>query len=210
MVEPPEVFEPLAERLIADVETLKALSDPMRLRILETMVTRPNEAWTVKRLAAALGVGPTKLYHHVGILEERELIRVAGTRVVSGIIETSYRIAQLSLRLDRSLLAGGVPESVDDVMRTVIDGVRDGIVASIRAGVADTSPDAPPERRLLLSRGLARVRPERALELHERMQALLTEFDAFDMDPDGEAFGYIVGLYPVAERRTPEEDATDD
>jgi hypothetical protein len=129
---------------------------------------------------------------------------------VSGIIETSYRIAQLSLRLDRSLLAGGVPETVDDVMRTVIDGVRDGILASIRAGVADTSPDAPPERRLLLSRGLARVRPERALELHERIQALLTDFDAFDMDPDGEAFGYIVGLYPVAEHRTPEEDAPDD
>ena len=50
--------QPVAERVISDVETLKALSDPVRLRILETMVTAADEAWTVKRLAAALGVGP--------------------------------------------------------------------------------------------------------------------------------------------------------
>ena len=31
--------EPATERIISDVETLKALSDPVRLRILETMVT---------------------------------------------------------------------------------------------------------------------------------------------------------------------------
>ena len=87
------------------METLKALSDPVRLRILETMVQAADEDWTVKRIATALGVGPTKLYHHIAILEERELIRVAGTRVVSGIIETRYRIAQLSVRLDRTLLS---------------------------------------------------------------------------------------------------------
>src|SRR5215471_9517340 len=98
-------FTPLPERVVSDVDTLKALSDPVRLRILETMVQAPGDAWTVKRLASALGVGPTKLYHHIAILEERELVRVAGTRVVSGIIETSYRIAQLSVRLDRAMLS---------------------------------------------------------------------------------------------------------
>jgi DNA-binding transcriptional ArsR family regulator len=202
-----ETFEPAAEHVISDVETLKALSDPVRLRILETMVSRPHESWTVKRLAEALGTGPTKLYHHVGILEERGLIRIAGTRVVSGIIETRYRIAQLSLRLDRGLLSAGIPETVDDLMRTVLDGVRDGIVESLAAGVADNAPDAPPHRRLLLSRGLARVRRERAAELHERMRALLAELDEIHDDPDGEPFGYLVGLYPMTERQTTDDQA---
>src|SRR4026208_199358 len=121
---------PVTERIISDVVTLKAISDPIRLRILETMVTAADEAWTVKRLAAALGTNPTKLYHHINILEERELIRVAGTRVVSGIIETSYRIAQLSLRLDRALLSGAGPDvrsSVHDVLAVIFDSVRDEI-----------------------------------------------------------------------------------
>src|SRR4029079_5425971 len=97
-------FQPAAERVISDVETLKAISDPVRLRILETMVTAADEAWTVKRLAQALDTNPPKLYRRTNIQDGREFIRFAGTRVVSGIIETSYRIAQLSLRLDRALL----------------------------------------------------------------------------------------------------------
>ena len=128
---------PIPQRVIADVETLKALSDPIRLRILETMVQAADEEWTVKRIAAALGVGPTKLYHHIGILEERELIRVAGTRVVSGIIETRYRIAQLSVRLDRSLLSGPGPTdeasaAIDGMLETIFDTAREDVTRALR------------------------------------------------------------------------------
>jgi DNA-binding transcriptional ArsR family regulator len=195
-------FEPEAERTIGDVETLKAISDPVRIRILDTMLSRPEDAWTVKRLASALGVGPTKLYHHVNVLEERGLIRPSGTRVVSGIIETRYRVAQLSIRLDRRLLAGGrVPEAVDQLMRTVLDGVRNAIEESLRAGVAVADPEAPPAQRLILARGLTRLPPERAAELHERMRALIAEFDALDdAGDDAQPFGYLVGLYPMTVR----------
>ena len=134
---------PLAERTISDVETLKALSDPMRLRILEAMVQAPDEAWTVKRLAATLGVGQTKLYHHIAILEERELIRVAGTRVVSGIIETRYRIAQLSVRLDRSLLSSrhdDASAAVEDVLRSLFDTAREDVGRALRSGASVCTP----------------------------------------------------------------------
>ena len=178
---------PAAERVISDVETLKALSDPVRLRILETMVTAADEAWTVKRLAAALGVGPTKLYHHVNILEEREFIRVAGTRVVSGIIETSYRLAQLSVRLDRALLTGGgddVRSSVHDVMAVIFDSVRDEIEQGLRSGLVTAGEDDP--LRELLIRGLTRIHPDRAAELRERLRALIAEYDD-DTHREGQA-----------------------
>ena len=45
--------EPLPERLVGDVETLRALSDPLRLRILEIMTARSDETFTVKRLATS-------------------------------------------------------------------------------------------------------------------------------------------------------------
>ena len=156
---------PAAERIISDVETLKALSDPVRLRILETMVTAADEAWTVKRLAAALGTNPTKLYHHINILEERELIVVAGTRVVSGIIETSYRIAQLSLRLDRALLSGAgadVRSSVHDVLAVIFDSVRDEIERGLASGLIKSSDDPLSE---LLIRGLTMLPTDRVAEL---------------------------------------------
>jgi DNA-binding transcriptional ArsR family regulator len=205
---------PAAERVISDVETLKALSDPVRLRILETMVTAADEAWTVKRLAAALGVGPTKLYHHVNILEEREFIRVAGTRVVSGIIETSYRLAQLSVRLDRALLSGGgadVQNSVHDVLAVIFDSVRDEIERGLRSGLVTGGEDDP--LRELLIRGLTMVHPDRAAELRERLRALIAEYDTDAPEkaaPGSVPFGYLIALYPLPEPRTTYPEATDD
>ena len=209
-----EAEQPANERVISDVETLKALSDPVRLRILETMVTAADETWTVKRLAAAMEVGPTKLYHHVNILEEREFIRVAGTRVVSGIIEKSYRIAQLTVRLDRALLTGGgedVQRSVHDVMAVIFDSVRDEIEQGLRSGLVSAGEDDP--LRELLIRGLTRIHPDRAAELRERLRALLAEFDTDTHDtaePGSVPFGYLIALYPFPAPQTTYPEASDD
>ncbi|HXU86940.1 MAG TPA: helix-turn-helix domain-containing protein [Verrucomicrobiae bacterium] len=198
---------PDAERVVSDVETLKALSDPVRLRILETMVQAAAEDWTVKRIATALGVGPTKLYHHIAVLEERDLIRVAGTRVVSGIIETRYRIAQLSVRLDRALLSSAGPSdeasaAVDEMLRTVFDTAREDAGRALRSGALQLDPDGRPARGLL-RQDLKRLTPARATELRERLVALLEEFDAdADADPGGTPFGLLIALYPVADGRT--------
>ena len=204
---------PAAERIISDVETLKALSDPVRLRILETMVTAADEAWTVKRLAAALGTNPTKLYHHINILEERELIVVASTRVVSGIIETSYRIAQLSLRLDRALLSGAGPDvrnSVHEVLAVIFDSVRDEIERGLASGLIKSSDDPLSE---LLIRGLTMLPPDRATELRTRLRALLEEFDVAGPDqvePRAVPFGYLLAIYPFPEPQTTYPEASDD
>jgi DNA-binding transcriptional ArsR family regulator len=199
---------PIPLRVISDVDTLRALSDPVRLRILELMVGRHRETWTVKRLAGELGMGPTKLYHHVKVLEERGLIRAAGTRVVSGIIETSYRTAQLSLQLDRGLIAeGAVPPAVDELLRNVLDGVRLAIEAGIRSGAVLQGADADPPRRLLLSRGLIRVPAARAAEIHDRFRTFVEGLDDLgEDDPDAVSLGFVVGLYPLANDTTEETD----
>jgi DNA-binding transcriptional ArsR family regulator len=195
----------LAERTISDVETLKALSDPVRLRILETMVQAPRDAWTVKRLAAALEVGPTKLYHHIAILEERELIRVAGTRVVSGIIETSYRIAQLSVRLDRSLLssapAGEAGAAIEETLRSIFDTAREDVAAALRSGAMRVDA-AEGSARGVIRQDLHKLTEARAAELKARLAALLAEFedDPDDASADGQPYGLLVALYPIRDR----------
>lgn len=206
---------PVPERVISDVETLKALSDPVRLRILETMLQAANEDWTVKRIAAALEVGPTKLYHHIGILEERGFIRPAGQRVVSGIIETRYRIAQLSVRLDRSLLTGGAGDegagAIEEVLGSIFETARQDVGRALRSG--QMTLDAAGERsRGILRQDLTRLSPARAAELRDRLTALLDEFEAdadgaADEAPDAVPFGLLVAVYPVTDTRV---EPTDD
>ena len=200
--------EPVAERRISDVETLKALSDPLRLRILELMTTGRDEAFTVKRLAAVMEVSQTKLYHHVNLLVERELIHPVGTRVVSGIIETSYRIAQLSVSLDRGLLTGDSPE-LHDMLTTVFDGARGDIERGIRTGLIDLGEESDPLRRVALAKGLARLSPARATEFHARLKDLVASFDDDSTDAEANEYGFVLGLYPLAGLPAEERSADD-
>ena len=191
-------IEPLAERVVSDVETLRALSDPLRIRILEAMVEADRESWTVKRIAVALGVGPTKLYHHIKILEDRELIRPAGQQLVRGIVETSYRIGQLQLRLDRRLLASGeadVQSAAQEAITAVFEQARADLERAMAAGLVHVDGEADPRRPLLLRRDLFRTTPERAAELRERLAALLDEYGS---DTDGDlTLGLLVSLHPL-------------
>lgn len=207
-------FQPEDVRLIGDVESLRAISDPTRLRILETMVQRQDPAWSVKELAAELGVPQTRLYHHVEQLLERDLIRPVERRVVSGIIETRYRVAAKSFQLDRRLLAGdaeGQRQILHDTLVAVFDTARNEVEEAIRTGAVDMDEAAPEERRVMLSRGLARLSPGRAAELRRRLRAIEDEFGE-DLDPDGQAYGVVFAVYPMprpAEGAEPDEPGSD-
>ena len=131
---------------------------------------------------------------------------------MSGIIETSYRIAQLTVRLDRALLTGGDPEvqgSLHDVMAVIFDSVRDEIERGLASGMIKSSDDPLSE---LLIRGLTRVHPDKAVELRRRLRELLEEFDD-DTTPRRAGLGSVrlpVALYPFPESTTTYPEATDD
>ena len=194
-------FKTEAVRTIGDVETLKVLSDPLRLRIIETLVQRSDPPWSVKEIAAALGVPQTRLYHHVDQLVEHDLVRPVERRVVSGIIETRYRVVARSFQLDRRMFVGGSEESraaLHETLVSVFDTARHEIEVAIHLGSIDVSDGAPPERRLVLSRGVVHLSPVRAAELRERLLAMLEEFEV-DSDPaDGSAaYGTVLAVYPL-------------
>ena len=203
MAPPPEIepdFMPVPVLQVGDVETLRAISDPTRMRLLEVMVTRQDPAWSVKELAAVLGVPQTRLYHHIELLGERGLLRAVEQRVVSGIIETRYRVAARSFQLDRKLFAGDTDEA-REVFAGMLDAVfgraREEVEEAVRADASVLSKDAPLHRQVFLSRGLARLSPARAEELRRRLMALEDEFDNDDDDAAG-PYGFVVALYPLA------------
>ena len=187
-------FEPEDVRYIGDVETLRAISDATRMRILETMVQRRSPAWSVKELAAALEMPQTRLYHHVELLLERDLIRPTERRVVSGIIETRYSVAALSFQLDRSLFAAtrgpprsstrrSSPCSTPRAQRWSSPPPRHHHWPTRPASATSSSPAASP------------ASPRTVPRAPRRLQALLEEFG--DDDADGVPFGVVLALYPM-------------
>src|SRR5918994_5939623 len=112
--------QPANEMVLTDVEQLKVIGEPLRLQLIEVMAEDPTRGWTAKELAEHLSTRQTKLYHHLGLLEEHGFIRVGETRVVSGILEKRYQATAHRYSVDRALLTG---DGVEDAVSGAIDAI---------------------------------------------------------------------------------------
>lgn len=122
-------------KVIDDLATLRLLSDPLRLRLIEELGIAPT---TVKTLAKTLAMKPNRLYYHVNLLEEHGLIRVTDTRVVSGIIEKTYGLVakHFAVSDDLSMPAELKRDVADTLFRVVSAELGDALDAEAKGGPA--------------------------------------------------------------------------
>lgn len=201
---------PLARREVSDVNTLRVMSDPLRIAILRLLMTQADGAVRVmsaKELAAELGEPQTKLYRHLKQLEDVQLIEVAETRVVSGIIEQRYRTAQLDLTLSPVLVRDrGARGDLAGTVGAIIDEFRDELRRNMRSERIDMRQSSDPAAvGVIMHTGFARrMDIRRAREFRDRLAALAEEFDAAPEDPTGSEIRMLIGWYGVT------DDSTDD
>jgi DNA-binding transcriptional ArsR family regulator len=202
-MQPPD--HPLAVRVIADLETMRALSDPTRVAILRLLMSGDRSSppvMSAKELAAALGEPQTKLYRHLKQLEAVNLIQVAETRLVSGIQEQRYRTAQLDFTISRDLVMDEASSAeFANTLSAVFGEFRTELLTNLSAGRVPVGTEAETPLGLVIGRGMAaRVSPARAAEFRRRVLALQAEFDVLeDDDPAGIPVHLLVGWYAVTE-----------
>jgi DNA-binding transcriptional ArsR family regulator len=179
--QPAAAVEPVATRAIEDVESLRAMADPTRLAILTTLMEPAHgdlPVMSAKELAARLGESQTKLYRHIRQLEAAGLIRVAATRMVSGILEQRYQACQRDLSFGSSFLREHVDES-EGMLQALMANFREGFSTAFRD--AKRAPGAvPPEqafRRPKIFAGSAKVSLAKAAELRSRVDEFLAWLD---------------------------------
>jgi DNA-binding transcriptional ArsR family regulator len=190
-------------RTVADVGTLKALADPLRLAILAALMN-PGQlemrVMSVKELAEELAEPQTKLYRHVRQLEAAGLIRVASSRLVSGILEQRYQASQRDLSLRPGLVSDGQaadePDSVlalEQLLAAALSRFGEQYVAARRAGTID-SGEYPPEqayRSATVAAVETRMAPARAAAVRLKLQEVLDELAGPQSD-DPEAVPVMV------------------
>ncbi|HWA83307.1 MAG TPA: winged helix-turn-helix domain-containing protein [Fimbriimonadaceae bacterium] len=87
---------------LRDLAQVKAMADPIRMRILHELAREPM---TAMQLARVLNEKTTKIYHHVEALEHAGLIVLAETRQNRGFVEKRYRAIADDFVVDSGLLA---------------------------------------------------------------------------------------------------------
>jgi DNA-binding transcriptional ArsR family regulator len=194
---------PAHEQIIADLETLKVLADPLRLRIRE-LLTQPA---TVKQISAQLNIPVTKLYCHINLLEKHGLIMVVESRLISGVVEKVYQVSAYRLQLAPHLLTGAneALKPLEVSIRSVFDSGRQDLLDAIKSGAVDTSETSEVHRGAKVVSLRLMLTEEQARALFARIDELLAEFNALNdaNRAQGEAAARVYRLFSAAFPSTP-------
>jgi len=208
-------LQPLPElvefRQVDDAVTMKALADPLRIKIMRALGKHAHDEpriMTVKQLAEELGEPTTKLYRHMKQLLAVDLIQVAELRLVGGIVEQHYRAAQKSWGVkpegsgaDRGPLLseelfGVADAAIEDYFARLEDALRSGktFIGSQQA------LENPPYVRAVGAIVDHHIPQEKAAEFAERFHALVKEFTAQPDEPgEGSVSANLMAVFYATE-----------
>jgi DNA-binding transcriptional ArsR family regulator len=204
---PPPVPDGAHQLVVKDLATLRVLTDPLRLAILGAFGDGGRERpMTVKEIAERIDEGPTKLYRHIKQLEDAGLLAVVGTRLVSGILEKSYRPVYRRIDVDSDLL--NLPGQQDEywgAISALLESARMRLLNELRAGnVPLEKPEQGPDLSLEVNSIGAHLRPEQYDQVHtklnELMELLMSLGSGQEDDPEAFPVRFQVLMYPLPDR----------
>jgi DNA-binding transcriptional ArsR family regulator len=190
----------MQDRLVLSrLDQIRALADPLRLRLVAALV--PAER-SVAGLARLVGAPATRLYHHVELLLAAGLIEERRRVPRRGVEERFYRASARRYTLDGSLLelSPGRDRSLDglaDLARSVLGGALESLTAGLREG------RVVPTRRgtgMVLEDRVLRLGADGFAALARELPAWLDEFARRHGRPRGRGYQVAIAAFPAAPR----------
>jgi len=195
--DPAEVFT------LTDLEQVKVLADPLRLRILESFCI---DEQTTKQVAESLGEKPTRLYHHVEALERVGLIRLTRTRQNRGTIEKYFKAVARRFRADPGLFRAEADDEKADTLSDVVATMMDTTTGDLRR-LIHAGHDLGSGEEAVLSYTEIRGTEEDIDEIREKLLAVLKEIESKccdgDTPKDARRYRLTLAYFPLDSPRAP-------
>ena len=180
---PVEMPELPVSQPITTLEQFRAVSDPVRSRILGIIRTQPA---TAKQIADRLKASPGAIGYHLRVLEKAGLAQVVAKRVTNGIIAKYYT------RTARIFMFDLPPELVGKgaVPLEIFTTARNELAEALAENPVDDE-DGP----LAIGFPHARLSSERAQAYAERLMQLQEDLLNEPPDPNGRVFGLCAAMF---------------
>ena len=202
--------EQLDSYRITDIEQVKALSHPLRLRIIETLAAA--DPMTTKQVADALGEKPTRLYHHVDKLVKVGLIRLTHTKQNRGTTEKYYETIAKQFRAGADLFSEDDPSKQKNALRPMIHTIFDNTTSELLRLVDEIDGEHSLEDVGVLSYIEMHLEQDQIDTVQEKLKDILSYLESIE-DPDSDREGLrkyrlTMAHYPLD--RFTKEKKTDD
>jgi len=182
--------------LVEDLETLRLLTDPLRLQIIEMLTPEPQ---TVNQVAGKLGLSNSRLYYHFNLLEKHGLIEVVETHMVNNMLEKLYWLVAEDIEIDKALLdfsSGEVQENLTSIISSSLEATRSEMLRSLQARTFNLEHGAKPvPRNIIIQSTRKRLKDETYEEFMERLRVILKEFSEL---PEETGAGEDISYFSLA------------
>lgn len=186
---------------LTSVEQMRVLNDPLRIRLMGAIGRRPDSA---KELARRFDVPTTRLYHHLGLLEEHGFIEVVATRRSGARTERCYGMRpRSSIRPGPALTGADDRRELAAALAAIVELTGTTLAEAVIAGRADLAADdesiVVSSATMRLTRDQQREFTRELTDLQQRMiDASTRTTDARDRgeDMDDEAVQLLLVLSP--------------
>lgn len=184
---------------ISDIDQVKALSHPLRMRIIETLAA--SDPMTTKQVAEVLDEKPTRLYHHVDKLLQAGLIRLTHTKQNRGTTEKYYETIARQFLAGPDLFSDDSPADQKNALRPMIHTVFDNTTAELLRLVDEAGPEEKLEDIGLLSYVEMHLEQEQIETVQEKLKGILEYLESIN-DPDADRtdlrkYRLTVAHYPL-------------
>ena len=166
--------------VINTAQQFKAISDPIRSRILGIIQNQPA---TAKQIADILGASPGAIGHHLHVLESAGLAKVVARRLVRGIVANYYTRTARIFKYD-------LPREVTGDTSINLD-----IMAKAYEELAEAEANEEADAHQCSAFPHIRLSPERAIYYSERINTLIDDILQEIPDPNGKVYGILVSMF---------------
>lgn len=160
---------PDQDLLLANLQQMKVLADPRRIRILELL----GEERTTKQVAEILGEPPTRLYHHVAALERVGLVRLTRTRQSRGAQEKYYLSVAKAFGADPRLFTSRRRQEAAAVAQNLATQLLDSTADELRALLSHGGDPKALKEQGVLTYLEVRGTPKQLESLRTKLQKLI-------------------------------------
>lgn len=184
---------------LSDLDQVKVLADPLRIRILEELC---KEERTTKQVAKLLDEKPTKLYHHVDALERVGLIRLTRTRQNRGTIEKYYMAVARQFRADSRIFSAAETGSEEegDALQAMISTVLERTSDEMRGLIEQGCGKEGIEEQGVLSYVEILTDRKSGHRIQARLVKLLKSLEGLHAGgekPGGRSYRLTIAFYPI-------------
>ena len=186
----------MEDTLVIDtLDQLKVFADPLRQRLLQAFCCNPS---TVKQVAGEMGEKPTRLYHHVDMLEQNGFLEIVETKQVRGTVEKTYQTVARKIIVDHAMVGSLEEEADAPELKNIVMNALQACLVDARDNLDEDLLQRKQQPAVVIAQAKIQMTPTQLKVFEEKLDTLLKEINAVEFgDEERAVYSFTAACFPI-------------